>query len=316
MAPDLSDLLRSKALETAQNDRCDIKSTDARSGSKTPARSTAKATNRHGSSDGPFSIPVESGHAAASSQDGAPWHLTASGRSRRIYAGFPITRCITSTERPEAYTRWRHADERGTPFTRHATFKPPTDHLTPEERVALWDRVRQRVRCFCRDCRSSETGEPLECVMMTTRESNPRDSTGEHLHMLVHVPEEFQDAFDRLAPGWFGNTKVTPSSHLEEIMPSGKVKSGFGYLHKAADPKDCKRDKRIWYRRSGAIAGERTWSTRNLQAKARAEHEAGRRAEIRLQRERATIETVGTRRARPRPEPVPSTATVLPVGIV
>lgn len=300
--PDLLDFSIARSLRSAS---CDIKSTGAPQEAKTcDASKLNLSIHAHPTTDLPL-IAVENGHASEVVQKDEAWHLTSTGNRRRSYAGRPISYTISDADRAEAYSRWRHAERRRTPFTRFVTLKPPTDHLDPVERIALWDKVRQRYRCFCQDCE-------IECVMMTTRESNPKDSKGEHLHLLIAIPPEHQATFDRLAPRWFPNTDVRPTNHDERITSSGKVKSGFGYCHKAVTPQAARRNRSIWYRRSGAILGERSWSTRNLHQKARGQHDLAVRAAVRLHRERISIEPAVAAQL----QAASASVAVLPAGIV
>lgn len=264
-----------EAVPTPENAQCDIKDALAVFRPKSEARSTVLLAEAGEAAPSPSYAGREPSEQEPQegTREPRPWY------NRREIDGYKVSRVIPHAERQEAYARWRHAARRGTPLNRHLIFKPATDHLSPIERMRLWEGLRQRIRCQCQACR-------MECVMISSRESDPTTHGGEHLHVLLHVPRKHQPTFDRLAPGWAENTIIQPADQSEDVE-DGKVRSAFSYVHKAAAPQSTYRDSTIKHRKSGAILGDRTWGTMNLRIKARQRFETTRAAEVRIHRERS-----------------------------
>jgi hypothetical protein len=102
-------------------------------------------------------------------------------------------------------------------------------------------------------------------VAVWTRECNT-DSTGEHLHLLMHVPRRHYLHLEEKIIGWFpapGAAHVQPAHQKVFVDETGRRMSAIGYLAKQMTPQ-------AWYRRGlirkpgGSILGKRGGFTRNI----------------------------------------------------
>jgi hypothetical protein len=102
-------------------------------------------------------------------------------------------------------------------------------------------------------------------VAAWTRECNP-DGTGEHSHVLMHVPRRYFADLEGKVIGWFpepGAADVRPAHQNVTLTENGNRMSAIGYIAKQMTPQ-------AWYRRGlnrkagGLILGKRGGVTRNI----------------------------------------------------
>jgi hypothetical protein len=97
------------------------------------------------------------------------------------------------------------------------------------------------------------------------RECDP-NGTGEHIHVLMHVPPRKFDKLERMVIGWFpapGAADVSRRDQKVFVTSNGKQKSAIGYITKQMLPQACWRRPRI-RRAGGPILGKRGGVTRNI----------------------------------------------------
>src|SRR4051812_5592975 len=87
----------------------------------------------------------------------------------------------------------------GQPLNRLVTFRPPDiDQMEPVERCRLFERLRNKAGQFARDHKFPFTG-------VWSRETHPGvvgPATGEHMHLLMHVPRKWKKKFDDVVVNW------------------------------------------------------------------------------------------------------------------
>jgi hypothetical protein len=101
------------------------------------------------------------------------------------------------------------------------------------------------------------------------RESN-QDGTGEHLHVLMHVPPRHYSDLEEKIIAWFpepGAADIRPATRRVFVTSTGYRMSAIGYISKQMTPQ-------AWYKRGlirkagGPILGKRGGVTRNIGEKA------------------------------------------------
>jgi hypothetical protein len=162
---------------------------------------------------------------------------------------------------------WHHARKIGLPLNVMVTIRPTDiDNLDSDARCRLWETIRNKLGVYAR-----LKGFPFTAVW--TRESNP-DGTGEHIHILMHVPNRHRAHFDDTVHGWYpgpAETDVRPAHQRIRFTHNNRRMSAIGYLTKQMTSQ-------AWYRRGlirkpgGPILGRRGGSTQNLAWKAREAH--------------------------------------------
>jgi len=175
------------------------------------------------------------------------------------------TKGLSTNEVKELSEAWHHAFRTGRPLNVMVTVRPlEVGEMSPAERCRLFSRVRNKLGVFAR-------GRRLKGTFVWSRECNA-DGTGEHMHVLMHVPSRHRPKFDELVTGWFpgpGETDVTTAHQKTRFTWSGKRLTAIGYLAKQMTPQ-------AWYRRGlirkagGPIVGKRSGVTRDLDWRARA----------------------------------------------
>jgi hypothetical protein len=102
-------------------------------------------------------------------------------------------------------------------------------------------------------------------VAAWTRECNP-DGSGEHFHVLMHVPPRYYRDIEEKAIGWHpepGAADVRRAHQNVLLSENGNRMSAIGYIAKQMTPQ-------AWWRRGlnrkagGAILGKRGGVTRNI----------------------------------------------------
>lgn len=173
----------------------------------------------------------------------------------------------------EVNDAWRHAQTLGYGCNVLLTLRPRhMDSLSPEQRQAEWKKYRDRMAQFARY-------HGFTLVYIWSRESDRGSGTGEHLHMLVHIPPELQARFTTAIKRW---AKHPDEVHIRDAgytvwwTKRGHKRSARAYLTKNSF--QAWRYKRETWKPGGPIMGKRVGWTTNLGARARAEFQAARRA--------------------------------------
>ena len=156
---------------------------------------------------------------------------------------------------------WEHAARIGRPLNVMLSTRPLADY-DPTAFCRFAARVRNKLGCWARQ-------RGVLFVAAWARECNP-DGTGEHLHVLMHVPpRHFSDLEEKII-AWFpepGAADIRPADQRVFVTETGKRMSAIGYLAKQMTPQ-------AWYRRGlirkagGPILGKRGGVTRNIGGKA------------------------------------------------
>lgn len=144
------------------------------------------------------------------------------------------------------------------PLTIHITQRlPDADGLDPATRMEI---LQATVNAYCSFARRHK----FAATYVWVREI-ARDGTGEHFHILVHVPSTVQRLFRSLAEARrpFPEIKVTPARDWLERLPDGRWYSTAAYIAKQMTPqarfKFC-----IPWERGGKVWGARMGMSRNL----------------------------------------------------
>jgi hypothetical protein len=135
----------------------------------------------------------------------------------------------------------------------------------PQEaaRCDLFSKIRYKLGVLAR-------GKRLPSTFVWSREINP-DGTGEHMHVLLHMPSRHRSKFDELVTGWLpGPTEagVTTAHQKTRFTWDGRRLTAIGYVAKQMTSQ-------AWYRRGmirkpgGPIVGKRSGVTRDLDWRAR-----------------------------------------------
>ena len=111
----------------------------------------------------------------------------------------------------------------------------------------------------------------FEPTFAWSREVNP-NGTGEHLHVLMHVPAKHRSDFETTLMGWYpgpAEADVRKADQRTRFTYAGKRHSALGYI--------CKQmTTQAWYGRGltrkagGPVLGKRGGTTKNLDRQARA----------------------------------------------
>jgi hypothetical protein len=174
----------------------------------------------------------------------------------------------------------------GLNFNLFITIRPRhIDTLTPPERITYWQRVLNKIAQFARD-------HDFECVLIWSRESDPGSGRNEHLHVLTHIPRGMRAAFERAAAGWYGNSveiDTRPATYRVRRTRKGVRRSAITYITKNSPQAAHGTDRD--YRKGGPILGKRTGCSRNIDAPARARHQASQDARRAIQRDLGRVMT-------------------------
>src|SRR4051794_29227647 len=98
-----------------------------------------------------------------------------------------LTKGLTTDQIKELSEAWHHAKRIGLSLNTLVTFRPATP-LTPEEHNAAYAGFRNKIGVYARQ-------HHFTPASVWSRECNP-DGSGEHLHMLVHVPAKWRRHFE------------------------------------------------------------------------------------------------------------------------
>jgi hypothetical protein len=128
----------------------------------------------------------------------------------------------------------------------------------------LFSKIRNKLGVFAR-------GKLLSSTFVWSREIN-LDGTGEHMHVLMHMPSRHRAKFDELVTGWLpgpAEADVTTAHQKTRFTWDGRRLTAIGYVAKQMTPQ-------AWFRRGmirkagGPIVGKRSGVTRDLDWRARA----------------------------------------------
>jgi hypothetical protein len=161
----------------------------------------------------------------------------------------------------ELHHGWEHAARIGRPLNVMLSIRPIADY-DPTAFCQLAMRVRNKLGVWAKQ-------RGVTFVAAWARECN-QDGTGEHLHVLMHVPPKHYSDLEEKIIGWFpepGAADVRPAHQRVFVTETGKRMSAIAYIAKQMTPQ-------AWYRRGlirkagGPILGKRGGVTRNIGAKA------------------------------------------------
>jgi hypothetical protein len=127
---------------------------------------------------------------------------------------------------------WFHARRLGLSLNVFVSFRPIAgDGLAPVERCKLFARVRNKLGVYARLRRFPPTfvwAREIHC-----------DHTGEHLHVLMHVPDRLFGDFQQRLAKWFpglGEMDARAANYRVTLTDSGKRKSAISYICKQMTP--------------------------------------------------------------------------------
>jgi hypothetical protein len=185
----------------------------------------------------------------------------------------PKHRKISLVLSPEEYDTfhggWFHARFRGTPLNTFVTFRlVGVDDMTPDERWKLWSKILKKLDQYAR----SKDFEPVKGWVRESKRITKTIGKGEHLHVLLWVPEGLEWHFRKTVTGWFEGRHavvVKPASQITRASRNGKkAHSAATYVTKAAPPQRTYNNPTLAYEKSGPIQGKRAGLSRNLMPKA------------------------------------------------
>jgi hypothetical protein len=252
LASNILDDLYAGRLEPPHNEECDPKDTNGVADVKTT--NTFKGLQ--------FWVAADTGKHTFDVQDSRDEGLRPrrSWHAQEHIDGHKVSKALKKAQRTEIITAVREANRRGLKLTVFLTFKPPTDHLSPVERMRLWETYVQRIRSHC-------SWRKFPCAFVMVRESDPDTNLGEHAHFLVHCPPDEIALLLRVAAGW-GENADARVVRRGRVTVNGKVHTASTYITKAC-PQAAHKNPTVSYRLSGYLVGPRYKITRNLQPRLR-----------------------------------------------
>lgn len=107
-----------------------------------------------------------------------------------------VSKGLCTAEVKEMSEAWHHAARIGRPLNVLISLRPEKiDDLSPEERCLDFRAFRNKASGYARR-------HGFEPTFVWSREINP-DGSGEHMHVLMHVPKRFRQHFEETLIGWF-----------------------------------------------------------------------------------------------------------------
>jgi hypothetical protein len=152
---------------------------------------------------------------------------------------------------------WEHARRINRPLNVMITFRPFED-LDQKTCCEFAARLRHKLCIYARQ-------HGFDFVAAWARECN-RDGTGEHVHILMHVPPRHCADLEKKIIGWHPEpaaADLTPANQRVVFTDNGFQRSAIGYVCKQMTPQ-------AWYKRGltrkagGPILGKRGGVTRNI----------------------------------------------------
>jgi hypothetical protein len=179
------------------------------------------------------------------------------------------TKGLSTKQVKEIHGAWHYAAYIRRPLNALISFRPfdPDGRLTPEDHCRIYGRFRNKLGVYARQ-------KGFDLTYVWTRESN-LDGTGEHLHVLMHVPRRHWQQFRDQVIGWHpgpAEIDVTPADQRTRITDHNKRLSAVGYILKQMDS-------RAWFKRGlirkkgGPVFGKRGGVSRNINWRAQASDE-------------------------------------------
>jgi hypothetical protein len=109
----------------------------------------------------------------------------------------------------ELNSAWHHAATIGLPLNSFVSVRPiDIDDMSPAERCRRFAVIRNKLGVYDRL-------RGFEPTSIWSREVNP-DGTGEHLHVIAHIPRKHLSDFEKTVLGWFpGVREADGGDHLE-----------------------------------------------------------------------------------------------------
>jgi hypothetical protein len=165
---------------------------------------------------------------------------------------------------------WQHAARIGRQLNVMITIRP-FDDQEPATHCKVAAAIRNKLGVYAR-----QHGFPF--VAAWSRECN-EDGSGEHLHILMHVPPKYSADLSATVIRWFpepGAADVQRAHQVVTLTATGKRMSAIGYIAKQMTPQ-------AWYKRGlirkrgGPVLGKRGGVTRNIGAAAIDQYFAGLR---------------------------------------
>lgn len=177
----------------------------------------------------------------------------------------------------DLWDAWHHARRIGSPLDALISLRPiHFEDLGPVQRCKQWSAFLNKLGIYAR-----QHGFPF--VGIWSRECNP-DGSGEHLHVLMHVPKKLRAHFEETLFRWYpgpGEVDVGLANYRVRFTANGRRLSAAGYVMKQMTPQ-------AWFRRGllrkagGPILGKRGGCTRNIGWKAREQYWAFREPSSRV----------------------------------
>jgi len=173
------------------------------------------------------------------------------------------TKGLNKEQVKELNEAWYHAKRLNLPLNLLVTFgQTDIGDMTGSERCKLFAALRNRLGVYARQHNFRPT-------FVWSREIN-RDGTGEHMHVLIHVPPNRRHHFEDTVAGWLpepGAVDVRTASYQTRSTASGKRRDAISYISKQMTPQ-------AWYKRDqtrkagGPVLGKRGGVSANLTRKA------------------------------------------------
>jgi hypothetical protein len=159
---------------------------------------------------------------------------------------------------------WHHARKMGHPLNVMVTLRPlAINDIPAAERRPIWNRLLNKLGVYARHYR-------FPWAAVWSFEINC-DGTGEHIHVLLHVPSRRRAHFNNTVYSWFDDPSaidVRTAYQLTSFTCDGRRMNAISYISKQMTPQ-------AWWRRGlirqsgGPILGKRWGCTRNIAWKAR-----------------------------------------------
>jgi hypothetical protein len=167
------------------------------------------------------------------------------------------TKGLDTKQVDELTKGWQHAARIGHPLNVFVTIRP-FEEYDPAKMCKVAAGIRNKLGVYARQ-------HGFAFVAAWTRECNP-DGSGEHFHLLMHVPpRHFADLVEKVI-GWHpepGAADIRRAHQTVLLSGNGNRMSAIGYIAKQMTPQ-------AWWRRGlnrkagGAILGKRGGVTRNI----------------------------------------------------
>jgi hypothetical protein len=173
------------------------------------------------------------------------------------------TNGLNTEQVKELSEAWHHANRLGLPLNVLVTCRPlDADEMTEKKRCERFAAIRNKIGVYARH-------HGFQATFTWSREIN-QNGTGEHMHVLVHIPTRRRLHFEDTVIRWLpepGAADVTAAHYQTRFTASGKRLNAISYISKQMTPQ-------AWYKRGlirkagGSVLGKRGGVSANLTAKA------------------------------------------------